>query len=294
MKRLFVIGYFLSVCALANAQAQYEKRVTSGVTNTGDATVADVASSKTFSSASLTNAIGTSTKNATVPGDSPMQPPQAFVTAMNLVLAQERTSNFASCGITAFDPTTTANIANDTTEINLSGNALTNVDAILAACVALPVTNANIDLSGGTNAIPTKDTYGVWDSGLSSMNGPYSVRGTLNGKNYYNKVGQATSTTLYALVWSNTGAGLKWNVATPDLAIFVNESVRPAPTVGLANVAQKTLENDLGCSVTTNSVLAPALLVLSSFFGILHRRSALRRRAVSLADLCPPTSDRWQ
>lgn len=57
-------------------------QINAGIVNTGNATAADVTSGKTFSSATLTNAAGSSTKNATVASGAPIEPPQAFVDTM--------------------------------------------------------------------------------------------------------------------------------------------------------------------------------------------------------------------
>lgn len=159
-----------------------------GTTNTGNAAVGDVASGKTFSSSVLTNATGTSTKNATVPNDVPILPAQAYVDASldsvyyeylpklwdiftnnPVILSNKGLTHFEADVLydnTAFANASTylsvnALIGSGATTLDFSGNALpvADVNKLLlrfrqAFDAGLPG-SWTIDLSGGTNATPT-------------------------------------------------------------------------------------------------------------------------------------------
>jgi hypothetical protein len=179
----------------------YKRRVTPGVTNTGDAAVGDVASGKVFSSALLTNAAGTSTVNATVPVDAPIQPAQAFVDNIALFLKKMGTAspfNFdlSSKGITKFVVGTASDTigaalvgyaAIGSITLNLSGNNITDatvINQILADIESLVGGTGNlvIDLSGGTMAAPPVDggcigdvTFGFGSTFAASGPGDFFV-----------------------------------------------------------------------------------------------------------------------
>lgn len=153
-----------------------------GVSNTGNAAVGDVASGKTFSSALLTNATGTSVAgNATVPDGTAILPVQAFVDVMVFIAEGvagvggqiPQDLHFENLGITHF--ATPADPEVDQTllgfllagaglpHLYLNGNALpaADIDGILYAAkynftASGSLENGLIDLSGGTNAAPTE------------------------------------------------------------------------------------------------------------------------------------------
>lgn len=160
-----------------------------GTAATGNATASDVAAGKTFSSATLNGATGTSTKNATVPNDAPILPAQAFVDNIQLLKKFRNSAglDLSNKGITHFDSTLlydgqsspvllsdsffpTANKGGWNDGVDLSSNLLpsSDIDALLAAAAlycndfsASPV----IDLSGGANASPSS----VADTNLWTM-----------------------------------------------------------------------------------------------------------------------------
>lgn len=136
---------------------------------TGDAAVGDVAAGKTFSSATLNGATGTSTKNATVPNDAPIQPAQALVDNFALFVDSSQTTlSCASKGFTKVGGSLVSqwlvaskNISGSAPTVNLSANALiaASVNDILQTLASLPLLSSyaatSVDLSGGTNAVPT-------------------------------------------------------------------------------------------------------------------------------------------
>lgn len=87
----------------------------------------------------------------------------------------------------------------------------------------------------------------VSGAGRAAANGTYTYRGQSSGKPYFNKVGEADSTTLYALVWGDFGDGTLWyitdsggdglyegatNKALPWQPVWTNfNGPLPAPTV---------------------------------------------------------------
>lgn len=84
----------------------------------------------------------------------------------------------------------------------------------------------------------------VSGAGDSSVNGTFTFRGTLGGKNYYNLTGEPDSTSSFAIYWnsgeaswfiSNDAGDLYFStddVATPDLVTtWVDFGVPPVPTV---------------------------------------------------------------
>lgn len=110
--------------------------------------------------------------NATVPSNAPIQPSQAFVDNIGsiLIMANAGTAfDLSNKGITSFvvgqDVSTSPilcafSIASQLAgapNINLSGNAIANTNAILADLVPFAggVSGGTINLSGGTNAAPT-------------------------------------------------------------------------------------------------------------------------------------------
>jgi len=246
-----------------------------GVTNTGDATVGDVAAGKTFSSAALTNATGTSTLNATVPGDAPIQPAQAFVDVMTALntLFNTNTFDFSGKGITSitnFDwlkaPATYDSQAGPL-PVSFANNAMdvASIDATLAFLAELNFflnLPSTLNLSGGTNATPTQNAVVVAGAGTGSVNGSYTQRGTRNGRPYYNLIGQADNPTVSAVTYN----GMGWDIAdsggapqyTGDATnpwdvtwTLTGTGSDPVPTVTSTNGDQATLIA-AGWTVTTN------------------------------------------
>lgn len=243
----------------------------SGVTNTGDAAVADVALGKTFSSSALTNATGTSTKNATVPSDAPILPAQAFVDYC-VALPVGNTSatvSVASNGITSISTTwlhALNVIFSALVGIDASGNAITNTDAILALMsddwdnIGSVADQKLINLSGGTSVAPTIDAALPANAGTASMNQVFFLIGVENGRSKYQ-----TGDTIEQIWWtgaewkigSQGGGNLYYksssNVSQPWLAVWVTDldgSDNP-PTVSAENTKALNLRNN-GWTVTTN------------------------------------------
>lgn len=146
--------------------------VRGGVTNRGTAVAADVTSGKTFSNSTLTNATGTSTKNASVPANAPIQPPQAFVEALGYQLQNvgQISFYFPNVGIIDFNPDLAGWSWDAILEVRLDGNALNSasVNRVLSALVAAGNT-VTCNLSGGTSAAPTGQ--GLTDKATLISNG---------------------------------------------------------------------------------------------------------------------------
>lgn len=129
-----------------------------GVTNTGNAAVGDVASGKTFSSSVLTNATGTSTKNATVPNDAPIQPPQAFV---------DHIRKFS--GVLY--------------EVDISNSSITHLDRFMVGDFAVVVAafSTNLELNASGNNLPLSDVDNLLAHLASNFDGsPFLVGSTLD------------------------------------------------------------------------------------------------------------------
>lgn len=153
----------------------YSPAAGGGTLNTGNAAVGDVAIGKTFSSAVLTNATGTSTKDATVGGSANIQPPQAFVDNISKYGDFDSYPDIVSAGVTFIAPSLITQYINNYTilegvtsgpPLNYSGNAITNVSAILAAVASLgAVPNGSpgaFNFSGGTNAEIVATNSAAW------------------------------------------------------------------------------------------------------------------------------------
>lgn len=145
--------------------------------NTGDATAADVAQGKTFSSASLTNASGTNTTNATVPSNAPIQPPQAFVDNALYYFGAGSDPGTVQIGfggssikVTALDLNRFNIIAawaasmNVPTGFGFGYQAILDVDSILsvlAASIANFTSSVSLTLYGPDMGMPTPSVAGV-------------------------------------------------------------------------------------------------------------------------------------
>ena len=142
-----------------------------GVTNTGNAIAADVASGRTFSSAALTNVAGTSAKNAAVPGTALILPAQAFVDNISAFLdLSAHTLNLANKGITHLDATMLAEWLTNAVAVNsghggdagsfpidLGSNNLSSseINAILAALKDAGIYSGELTISGSGMGAPT-------------------------------------------------------------------------------------------------------------------------------------------
>ncbi len=128
-----------------------------GATNTGDATAADVASGKTFSSTALLNVAGTNTKNATVPSNALILPPQAYV-------------DYGLAVIALFQSLASAGAIVTTAQIN----------TLLVAAATAGV-NSIIDLSGPDMGVPTPAQveiagYATFDCGNVNGGTVFTIR----------------------------------------------------------------------------------------------------------------------
>lgn len=152
-----------------------------GTPATGDAEVGDVAAGKTFSSALLNGATGTSTKNATVPNDAPIQPASAFMFEATRVLSSPASNIWNTISLPSKSITSISGYIamigvglGGAPDLNLSGNLLssTEVNAILAAIVAAggALNNATANLSGQTPAAPPSG-QGIADKSTLEGNG---------------------------------------------------------------------------------------------------------------------------
>ena len=129
--------------------------------------------------------------NATVPGGTPILDTQAFVAGSVKGLGN---GSFDS-GTTAFDLSAigAVNVAPELipstkTDVDLSENALTNTDALLAAQAALTgLSTGTIDLSAGLSAVPIADVqalFAAWtfqvqlDSGSATWEAAADLPGT--------------------------------------------------------------------------------------------------------------------
>lgn len=230
--------------------------------------------------------------NATVPPDAPIQPAQAFVDnidalLLNLGPGSGAALDLSNKSITSVTIGTKSSspfgawfvVYNQTIgapNLNLSGNAIATatVVTILSDCVALANSDgvvATLNLSGQTPAAPpTLNCMSVAGAGTAAANGAYTPRGTVNGKEYYNLVGQPDSTSGYAIGWEDFGiAGIQWgitdsvsavlyissdDVATPDLVttwLVAPSGSLPVPTVTSANTSKVQLVA-AGWTVTTD------------------------------------------
>lgn len=110
--------------------------------------------------------------NAMVLGNAPIQPPQAFVDNVaqwfTSLSNSDGTLNLANKGITFINPGTTVNEFGvfafcegaspfSVPVMDFRGNAMpsSNINGILAACVAQGVPGGILQLEGGTNGAPT-------------------------------------------------------------------------------------------------------------------------------------------
>jgi hypothetical protein len=168
MTKTLALTFALALCAsAAPGLSPVNRPPSSGVTNTGNATATDVASGKTFSSASLTNATGTSTANATVDATAVILPAQKFVDVITSFIPDpnEPSDGIAllSMGLTKVDGTLLVHWAGiyaylfGNPAIDLSGNALSvaSVNDILNKLAGSGLAHGSLNLSGGTNAAPT-------------------------------------------------------------------------------------------------------------------------------------------
>jgi hypothetical protein len=137
-----------------------------GIIATGNAAAGDVAIGKTFSNATTAGVTGTSTKNATVPNDAPIQPPQAFVDNIAKFIGGgvNPSVDISSQGITHLDGVTVmigwaqdVESAGAHFDLNASVNAIptSDVDSLLAQFILSGITTAALDVSGGTSGLPT-------------------------------------------------------------------------------------------------------------------------------------------
>lgn len=222
--------------------------------------------------------------NATVPPDYPILPPQAGVDNIPTLLnVSVDTLNLSGKGITSIDGATVNQWAGNAKIVNggfglidLSDNSLSvaSVDDILEnldPSLGQP-DNPTINLSGQTPAAPpTLNCMSVAGAGTTATNGAYTPRGTVNGKEFYNLIGQPDSTSNWTIAWADfaTGSGVTWgitdgtasllyfsldDVATPDLVttwITAPSGGSPVPSVTAANAA-KVQRVAAGWTVTTD------------------------------------------
>lgn len=217
--------------------------------------------------------------NATVPPDFPVQPPQGAFDGLSAIVGstQFATINMTDLEITSVDLDVLLNTNYDLlSSVGLNGNEFTvaAVNLVLnqVANSSALGNNGTLDLSGQTPAAPpVLNCMSVAGAGTTAANGAYTPRGTVNGKEFYNLVGQPDSTSNWTIAWADfaTGSGVTWgitdgtasllylsldDVATPDLVttwIVAPSGGSPVPTVTAANAAKVQLVA-AGWTVTTD------------------------------------------
>lgn len=222
--------------------------------------------------------------NATVPGDAPIQPPQAFVDAIALFIHDPNLGEVLTCeskGIVsiAIDladiqsnilrlwSIAAADDSGDPQEFHFAGNLFnqTTSDNVLVVCAKASVgTNVTVDLTGAGMAAPSLNGVSVQAAGSAPLNGGYSPRGTVNGKTYYNLLFQPTDSTQNSVAWSGSqwiitdSDGVTLYIGTGggnnpwDVAVWsVGTGELPVPTVTHANYGAATILAN-GGTVTTN------------------------------------------
>lgn len=214
-----------------------------GVTNTGNAAVGDVASGKTFSSAALTNATGTSTKNATVPGDAPIQPAQAFVDAF---LSFLETGIFELTNAQKLSLPVNTPVGTQVTVTDWEAAGLTGPHQRL---IAPSIAQGGVFVSGGTED-------GVWSKDPSPINGKasFTFLGQTVGGNYQfhwstnlnSEFGAGPSSAGFG-IYDVTNGGLIYYslsaVATPDLASdWLNASDDSSASITVISVTRGELD----------------------------------------------------
>lgn len=82
---------------------------------------------------------------------------------------------------------------------------------------------------GASVSVPPESSVLVSGGGETSMNGTYSPRGDVNGKTYYNLIGQPDDTVTSSIYWD----GVQWSITSDhgNVGYFDDEDV-PHPWDG--------------------------------------------------------------